>query len=189
MQVVHRRRSSFAHSLAPCPAWPPPCRAGRSLFSPLVKSLVAEREEELSAALSGREALILAIDRRLRFLAADSRDTLRGRWPPYRQVLLMVRDKLGIRCSSRCEGRADRPPPRAPCWLWCQLAPAAPRPRRLAPPGSRQTCQARWQMLPLQSAEAQAAAGWCAPPLCRPGPASHSPLASPPGSSPQPADQ
>lgn len=74
--------------------------AGRSLFSPLVKSLVAEREEELSAALSGREALILAIDRRLRFLAADSRDTLRGRWPPYRQVLLMVRDKLGIRCSS-----------------------------------------------------------------------------------------
>ncbi|KAL4458066.1 hypothetical protein ABPG75_012931 [Micractinium tetrahymenae] len=74
--------------------------AGRSLFSPLVKSLVAEREEGLSAAESGREALILAIDRRLRFLAADSRDTLRGRWPPYRQVLLMVRDKLGIRCST-----------------------------------------------------------------------------------------
>lgn len=75
--------------------------AGRSLFSPLVKSLVAEREEGLTAAESGREALILAIDRRLRFLAADSRSTLRGRWPAYRQVLLMIRDKLGIRCSSR----------------------------------------------------------------------------------------
>lgn len=82
---------------------------GRSLFSPLVKSLVAEREEGLSAAQSGREALILAIDRRLRFLAADSRDTLRGRWPPYRQVLLMVRDKLGIRCSTRC-GPGKGPP-------------------------------------------------------------------------------
>lgn len=73
--------------------------AGRSLFSPVVKSIMAERED-LSASASGREVLILAIDRRLRFLAADSRGTLRGVWPGYRQVLLMVRDKLGLRCSS-----------------------------------------------------------------------------------------
>lgn len=75
---------------------------GRSLFSPLLKSLMVMAESEgggEGAAPSGRDALIPTIDRRLRFLAADSASTLRGRWPAYRQVLLMIRDKLGIACS------------------------------------------------------------------------------------------
>lgn len=72
---------------------------GRNLFGPLLKTLVVESDEPAEA-LGGREALISAIDRRLRFLAADSRATLRGRWPAYREVLLMLRDKLGIRCPT-----------------------------------------------------------------------------------------
>jgi uncharacterized protein YaaW (UPF0174 family) len=72
---------------------------GRNLFGPLLKTLVVESDEPAEA-LGGREALISAIDRRLRFLAADSRATLRGRWPAYREVLLMLRDKLGIRCPA-----------------------------------------------------------------------------------------
>ena len=61
------------------------CAPGRNLFGPLLKTLVVENEEPAEA-LGGREALISAIDRRLRFLAADSRATLRGRWPAYREV-------------------------------------------------------------------------------------------------------
>ena len=61
------------------------CPAGRNLFGPLLKTLVVESDEPAEA-LGGREALISAIDRRLRFLAADSRATLRGRWPAYREV-------------------------------------------------------------------------------------------------------
>lgn len=74
---------------------------GRSLFSPVLKSLDLERGgEEATVGRHGRAFLISAIDRRLRYLAADSGSTLRGRWPAYRQVLLMIRDKLGIRCPS-----------------------------------------------------------------------------------------
>ncbi|KAI7835338.1 hypothetical protein COHA_010762, partial [Chlorella ohadii] len=72
---------------------------GRNLFGPLLKTLVVESDEPAEA-VGGREALISAIDRRLRFLAADSRATLRGRWPAYREVLLMLGDKLGIRCPA-----------------------------------------------------------------------------------------
>jgi hypothetical protein len=76
---------------------------GRSLFSPVLKSLAVLAEEGGVAAGGGhspssRDALITAIDRRLRFLAADSASTLRGRFPAYRQVLLMLRDRLGITC-------------------------------------------------------------------------------------------
>lgn len=70
-----------------CPPLPllAPCAPGRNLFGPLLKTLVVESDEPAEA-LGGREALISAIDRRLRFLAADSRATLRGRWPAYREV-------------------------------------------------------------------------------------------------------
>ena len=63
--------------------WLPHLPAGRSFFSPLVKSIVAERED-VSAALHGRDLLMQRIDQRLRFLAADSASTLKGRWPDYR---------------------------------------------------------------------------------------------------------
>jgi hypothetical protein len=76
----------------------PPPAAGRSLFSPLLKSLVAERDG-VAAAVSGREALIQRIDHRLRWLAADAGATLKGQWPAYRSVLLSICDKLGVRCS------------------------------------------------------------------------------------------
>lgn len=70
------------------------------LFSPLLKTLAVEQEEDAASMLAvGRDTLIARIDRRLRFLAADAGATLRGRWPGYREVLLMLREKLGIRCS------------------------------------------------------------------------------------------
>ncbi|KAI3435524.1 hypothetical protein D9Q98_001590 [Chlorella vulgaris] len=73
---------------------------GRSVFSPLLKSMTLLMEQGGEAHLGGRDALIMAIDRKLRFLAADPGSTLRGRWPAYRQVLLMIRDKLSIACPS-----------------------------------------------------------------------------------------
>lgn len=61
---------------------------GRSVFSPLLKSMTLLMEQGGEAHLGGRDALIMAIDRKLRFLAADPGSTLRGRWPAYRQVCL-----------------------------------------------------------------------------------------------------
>ena len=56
----------------------------RSLFSPLLKSLVREREHVPAALGGGRDELIACIEGRLRFLAADPGATVRGRWPSYR---------------------------------------------------------------------------------------------------------
>lgn len=75
-----------------------------SYFSPLLKSVgnkahmdyILHRED-----IEGREDFIEYLESRFLFLAADARSTLRGRMPSYRDVLLGVRRKLGVRCSSK----------------------------------------------------------------------------------------
>lgn len=100
------------------------CCAGASLMSPIIKSLLTEREP---AALKyrGRAAVMHRVEQRMRFLAvracsgsvcyhhanqaaatcwsilqADSAATLRGQYPSYRELLLRICQKLGIRCPS-----------------------------------------------------------------------------------------
>lgn len=59
--------------------------AGRSLLSPLVKTVVGELEPP-AVEWRGREALIISIERRFRFLAAPAESVLRGCWPSYREA-------------------------------------------------------------------------------------------------------
>ncbi|KAL0036083.1 hypothetical protein WJX79_001980 [Trebouxia sp. C0005] len=72
---------------------------GTSLLSPLIKSLLTQREP---AALKhrGRAAVMHRIEQRMRFLAADSASTLRGQYPSYRELLLRLCYKLEIKCPS-----------------------------------------------------------------------------------------
>lgn len=73
---------------------------GPSPFSPLVKSLVmaSEREPEGVLEWRSREDTMRRIEHRIRFLAADSVATLRGRFPSYREILLMVHRRLDLSC-------------------------------------------------------------------------------------------
>ncbi|GLC36370.1 hypothetical protein PLESTB_000769200 [Pleodorina starrii] len=70
-----------------------------SPFSPIVKSLLVERDEPALVSLRGRRSVMHKVEAHFRFLAADSAHLLRGARPSYREVLLNVRDKLDIRCS------------------------------------------------------------------------------------------
>ena len=63
-----------------------------SLFSPVVKSLVTEREPALLE-LRGRVSVMHKLESRFRFLAADSQSLLQGRRPGYRETLLSIRDR------------------------------------------------------------------------------------------------
>jgi len=63
-----------------------------SLFSPVVKSLVTEREPALLEQ-RGRVSVMHKVESRFRFLAADSQSLLQGRRPGYREVLLSIRDR------------------------------------------------------------------------------------------------
>lgn len=77
---------------------------GPSYFSPLLKSItnrpdinyIPERED-----IEERQDFIVHLESRFLFLAADARSTLRGWRPSYRNVLLAVRRKLGVPCSSK----------------------------------------------------------------------------------------
>lgn len=75
------------------------CLHGRSLTSPLLKTLVADKEPA-SVQLSGRLLLMYKIEQRFRFLAADSITVLRGQRPSYRDALLKLRDRLSVHCVS-----------------------------------------------------------------------------------------
>ncbi|KXZ49641.1 hypothetical protein GPECTOR_20g498 [Gonium pectorale] len=70
-----------------------------SPFSPVLKSLMVERDEPALLAQRGRRSVMHRCEAHLRFLAADSMALLRGRRPSYREILLDVRDKLDVRCS------------------------------------------------------------------------------------------
>lgn len=63
-----------------------------SPFSPVLKSLVVEKEPALLQ-LRGRRSVQHKVEQHFRFLAADSSTLLQGRRPSYRQTLLNIRDK------------------------------------------------------------------------------------------------
>ncbi|KIY99117.1 hypothetical protein MNEG_8844 [Monoraphidium neglectum] len=71
---------------------------GPSPFSPVVKTLVAQ-DEPAALQQRGRASVMHKIESRFRFLSANSASTLRGKWPSYREALLLVRDRLGVQCS------------------------------------------------------------------------------------------
>jgi len=62
------------------------------LFSPIVKTLVAEREPA-NVLHQGRTTVMHTIHTRFRFLAASSLETLRGGRPTYRETLMHIRTK------------------------------------------------------------------------------------------------
>lgn len=87
---------------------------GRSLLSPLVKSLApgdggAREEPALEESWGGhgpedmaaRDRVLRRLEARFLFLAADARATLRGERPTYRGVLLAVRERLKVACPSK----------------------------------------------------------------------------------------
>ncbi|OMO63362.1 hypothetical protein CCACVL1_22409 [Corchorus capsularis] len=77
---------------------------GPSYFSPLLKSIINRDDVEgvmIEENFEEREDLIRALESRFLFLAADARSTLRGWRPSYRNVLLSVRKKLNVPCSSK----------------------------------------------------------------------------------------
>ncbi|KAL4326068.1 hypothetical protein GQ457_11G031020 [Hibiscus cannabinus] len=78
---------------------------GPSYFSPLLKSMLNNRDDVddmmIEENVEEREAFIAGLESRFLFLAADARSTLRGWRPSYRNVLLSVRKRLNVPCSSK----------------------------------------------------------------------------------------
>ncbi|ESW32561.1 hypothetical protein PHAVU_002G332600 [Phaseolus vulgaris] len=79
---------------------------GASYFSPLLKSIPFSNTTHLQRSMIGvdlslRLQFIEALESRFFFLAADARSTLRGWRPSYRNVLLHIRTKFDIPCSTR----------------------------------------------------------------------------------------
>ncbi|XP_047176784.1 uncharacterized protein LOC124843982 [Vigna umbellata] len=79
---------------------------GPSYFSPLLKSIPFSNTAQLQRSMIGvdlsmRLQFIEALESRFFFLAADARSTLRGWRPSYRNVLLHIRTKFDIPCSTR----------------------------------------------------------------------------------------
>ncbi|PKA61550.1 hypothetical protein AXF42_Ash018838 [Apostasia shenzhenica] len=75
-----------------------------SYFSPLLKSIVSKPSVDYisdEADFQCREDFIQNLESRFFFLAADARSTLRGWRPSYRNVLLGMRKKLKVSCSSK----------------------------------------------------------------------------------------
>eukprot|EP00850_Spirogloea_muscicola_P012103 SM000077S21577 [mRNA] locus=s77:281747:285134:+ [translate_table: standard] len=82
---------------------------GRSLMSPLLKSFApgdGSSEESVFDSLregaqsEGRNCLLQRLEARFLYLAADAKLTLSGRRPTYRDVLLRVKRRLKVHCSS-----------------------------------------------------------------------------------------
>ncbi|KAL6524570.1 hypothetical protein OROHE_016241 [Orobanche hederae] len=77
---------------------------GPSYFSPLLKSIIKKAEVEhimIGEDPNEREDFISKLESRFLFLAADAKSTLRGWRPSYRKVLIGVRKKLKVPCSSK----------------------------------------------------------------------------------------
>ncbi|CAM6110674.1 unnamed protein product [Calypogeia fissa] len=79
---------------------------GKSLLSPLLKSFtpgdgsVADYDGQPPKNQADRDALMVRLESRFLFLAADAKAVLSGRRPSYRNVLLQVRKKLQIPCPT-----------------------------------------------------------------------------------------
>ncbi|RDX76028.1 hypothetical protein CR513_44027, partial [Mucuna pruriens] len=78
---------------------------GTSYLSPLIKSIPFSNTSDLDRSMIGvdlrlRQQFIAALESRFFFLAADARSTLRGWRPSYRNVLLQIRKKFNIPCST-----------------------------------------------------------------------------------------
>ncbi|KAH9298468.1 hypothetical protein KI387_030150, partial [Taxus chinensis] len=75
------------------------------ILSPLLKSIAYNDCPQDALVQVGdreaREALMEQLESRFLFLAADAKDTLSGRRPSYRNVLLQVRKKLNVPCSTK----------------------------------------------------------------------------------------
>ncbi|PSS08382.1 DNA ligase [Actinidia chinensis var. chinensis] len=77
---------------------------GPSYFSPLLKSITKPVDVDyfmIEEDPKERDDFIAILESRFLFLAADARFTLRGWRPSYRNVLLGVREKLKVPCSSK----------------------------------------------------------------------------------------
>ncbi|KAF8779739.1 hypothetical protein HU200_002324 [Digitaria exilis] len=77
---------------------------GTSYFSPLLKSIARRPNSDSIVVLDNieeRDLFISKLESRFLYLAADARSVIRGWRPSYRNVLLGVRKKLGVRCSSK----------------------------------------------------------------------------------------
>ncbi|XP_056173593.1 uncharacterized protein LOC115676247 isoform X2 [Syzygium oleosum] len=77
---------------------------GPSYFSPLLKSITNRADVDyamIGEDLEEREDFLAALESRFLYLAADARSVLRGWRPSYRSVLLSVRKKLNIPCSTK----------------------------------------------------------------------------------------
>ncbi|KAH6558150.1 hypothetical protein KP509_1Z076800 [Ceratopteris richardii] len=76
---------------------------GQSLLSPLLKSITRGdgSHKKFDAAAEGREALVDRLESRFLYLGADAKETLRGRRPSYRDILLGVRARLDVHCSEK----------------------------------------------------------------------------------------
>lgn len=78
---------------------------GQSILSPLLKSVTyRDGPQDTLVQLDdreAREALMERLESRFLFLAADAKATLSGRRPSYHQVLLQVRKKLNVPCSTK----------------------------------------------------------------------------------------
>lgn len=77
---------------------------GTSYFSPLIKSIAKRPNSDSVVALDDieeRDIFISKLESRFLYLAADARSIIRGWRPSYRHVLLQVRRKLSVRCSSK----------------------------------------------------------------------------------------
>lgn len=73
---------------------------GPSPFSPLLKSMAGADEAAARLHHVGREGFIRLLEERFRFLAADSALLVRGIRPQYRDTLLAVRRRLGVKCPA-----------------------------------------------------------------------------------------
>ncbi|KAJ1289890.1 hypothetical protein BS78_02G199700 [Paspalum vaginatum] len=77
---------------------------GTSYFSPLLKSIARRPNSDNAVVLDDieeRDLFISKLESRFLYLAADARSIIRGWRPSYRDVLLGVRKKLGVQCSSK----------------------------------------------------------------------------------------
>ncbi|XP_048130861.1 uncharacterized protein LOC115748691 isoform X1 [Rhodamnia argentea] len=77
---------------------------GPSYFSPLLKSITNKADVDyamIGEDLEEREDFVAALESRFLYLAADARSVLRGWRPSYRSVLLSVRKRLNIPCSTK----------------------------------------------------------------------------------------
>ncbi|XP_073153070.1 uncharacterized protein [Henckelia pumila] len=77
---------------------------GASYFSPLLKSITKKAEVDyvmIGEDPDERDNFISMLEDRFFYLAADARSTLRGWRPSYRNVLLELRKKLSIPCSTK----------------------------------------------------------------------------------------